>query len=31
VAYADLLAEGHDRARDAARELYERFIAEKKR
>jgi hypothetical protein len=28
VAYADLLAEGDDRARDAARELYEQFIAE---
>jgi hypothetical protein len=27
LAYADLLAEGHDRARDAARELYERLIA----
>lgn len=31
LAYADLLAEGHDRARDAARELYEQFIAETKR
>jgi hypothetical protein len=31
VAYADLLAEGHDRARDAARELYRVFIAETKR
>lgn len=31
VAYADLLAEGHDRARDAARELNERFIAETRR
>lgn len=31
VAYADLLAEGQDRARDAARELYEQFIAETRR
>ena len=31
VAYADLLVEGHDRARDAARELYEQLIAEKGR
>jgi hypothetical protein len=31
VAYADLLADGDDRARDAARELYEQFIAETKR
>jgi hypothetical protein len=28
VAYADLIAEGDDRARDAARELYEQFVAE---
>lgn len=31
VAYADLLAEGHDRARDAARDLYEQLIARTKR
>jgi len=31
LAYADLLAEGHDRARDAARELYGQLIAEAKR
>jgi hypothetical protein len=31
LAYADLLAEGHDRARDAARELYGLLIAETKR
>jgi hypothetical protein len=31
VAYADLLAEGHDRAGDAAREIYDRLIAEQPR
>lgn len=28
LVYADLLAENHDRARDAAREVYERFVRE---
>lgn len=31
LVYADLLAEGDDRARDAARELYEQFMAETSR
>jgi len=31
VAYADLLAEGHDRAREAAGELFEQLLAETRR
>ena len=28
LVYADLLAEGHDRAREAAAEIYETYLAE---
>lgn len=30
LVYADLMAEGHDRAREAAAEIYERFIEERR-